>query len=302
MTQLSKAQKKLNFKSNYLAKFVLGSIKDQKKLAAFIAKDSRKRLVPSPRMSLEEAELGGVPVMYCSEGDFRDDITLLYLHGGAYTVGGYDDYKCFAAHLAGKTGLRVVLADYTLATEAPYPAAVNDAEAVYKALLHQGQKVVIAGDSAGGGLSFALLHRISQTKLLKPVCMVGLSVWADLTLTAKAIRDNRKTELMLPLKWLTRARDLYARATSPKHPELSPIYGEFTAPPPVLLLVGAGEILRDDTHNLKTRLHYFDGHVDVIERTGLPHIWPVNFGQSPEADQAVGEITEFIKHYLTEPM
>lgn len=298
MTKLSKAQKKINFETNLLTKSLLILIKDQKKLGQIIAKDAVKRFVMAPNMVIEKHDFNGVSALYCSGGQYREDITLLYFHGGAYTVGSAENYKVFAAHLSEKCGLRAVVPDYRLAISSPYPAAVDDAQTVYKALIDQGQKVVLAGDSAGGGLSFALLHRICNSDLPPPLCVIGLSVWADLTLTSNAITANRKTELMLPLKWLVRARDMYAGETDLNHPELSPVNGEFLNPPPVQLLVGAGEILADDTHDLKARLHYYGGDVELVEREGLPHIWPIHFGRSPEADAAISRMAGFIKRQL----
>ena len=300
MTKLSKAQRTINSEIKYIVKSLLVLIKDQEKLGQIVTKDAAKRYIPAPNMVIEKHDMGSVSCLSCSAGGYREDITLLYLHGGGYTIGSAENYKVFAAHLAGKFGLKAIVPDYRLAVTAPYPAAVDDAQSVYEALTAQGQKVVLAGDSAGGGLAFALLHRLCASDLLAPLCMIGLSIWADLTLTSNAITANTKTELMLPAKWLMKARDIYAGEAALTHPEISPIYGEFTNPPPIQLLVGAGEILADDTHNMKARLEHYGGPIELIERQGLPHVWPINFGRSPEADEAISEMSDFIRRHLPE--
>lgn len=197
-----------------------------------------------------------VPALWCDQGAAQYPGVILYLHGGAYTAGGAISHRHLAARLAGVCGLRAVLPEYRLAPEHPFPAALEDAVTAYRALLdkgYRGDQIVLAGDSAGGGLGYALLLHLLGHKLPLPRCVVALSPWVDMEHRGASFQGNRRAEMMLPHVWLKRAKRMYLNGIDPALPSVSPINGDFTGAPPSLILVGAQEILRDDARGMAAR-------------------------------------------------
>ena len=187
--------------------------------------------------------------------DERRSGVVLYLHGGGYTCGSLEYAKGFAATLASQCGVRVFCAAYRLAPENPYPAAVDDALEAYRYLLKKGyapRQILLCGESAGGGLIYALCLRLRQEGLELPCGLIGISPWVDLTGSGQSYETNRDNDPSLTQELL----EFYAKCytTDPADPLCSPVFGDLTGFPPSLLFAGGDEILLDDARALQEKL------------------------------------------------
>ena len=243
-----------------------------------------------------------IPALSCSKGEFRTDTAMLYLHGGAYVLGGAQSHRALVARLAGACGIEAFLPDYRLAPENPYPAGLEDAMVVYQSIVDSGKNIVLAGDSAGGGLAFALLQRIQKADLPKPTCIIGLSPWTDMTLASASLSSNGRHDPFLTEQVLRNGRKAYIGNRDPRHPEASPLFGKYHKPPPTTLLGGDQEILRDDSLKLAEQLEECGGDVTVHIEKGVPHVWPLYQGLTREADQAIDKMAEFVRKHLPKNM
>lgn len=247
------------------------------------------------------AGLATIPVTWASRNRPDRRKVILYLHGGAYIAGSRRTHRHLGAALAGAAGVRSVLPDYRLAPEHPFPAALDDAAAVYRSLLGSGYapgEIAIAGDSAGGGLAFALLLRARREGLPRPGCVVGFSPWVDLTGRQPSIRRNARRDVMLPGDRIEEVARLYLGDHDPGDPLASPLYGDWPDPPPALIMASRSEILVDEAVGLAEALRQGGGDVRLALWRGLPHAWPIFFGLIGEAGAAVEHAGAFIARNL----
>lgn len=187
--------------------------------------------------------------------DQRRSGVILYLHGGGYTCGSLEYAKGFAATLASECGVRVFCPAYRLAPEHPYPAALDDALESYQYLLKKGyepRQILLAGESAGGGLIYCLCLRLKQLGMALPCGLVGISPWTDLTGSGDSYRDNREKDPSMTPELLQFYAKCYTQ--DPTDPLCSPLFGDLTGLPPSLLFVGGDEVMLDDTRALHNRL------------------------------------------------
>ena len=220
--------------------------------------------------------------------------TLLYLHGGAYIFGSARTHRRFAAKLAENNALTAYSVDYRLAPEHLFPAAIDDALTAYQALLGRGHKnITIAGDSAGGGLALALLHSILAKGLTVPRAVVAFSPLTDQTMQSQSLKDNAKSEAMLPAERMGEVRNMYITEDF-KNPLASPLFGNFQNAPPVFLSVGTTEILRDDTLAMAAKLRAQNVPVTLEILENGPHVWPFFHGHLPEADATLKNLQAFL--------
>lgn len=247
--------------------------------------------------SAKEVHAGGVPAIVVSRDAGQDDPSFLYFHGGGYRIASALAYRSYGSHLAAACKARVVLVDYRLAPENPFPAAVEDAVASYKWLLDDGvpaNRIVIGGDSAGGGLTAALLLAAKQQGLPLPAGAVCLSPWVDLTITADSYETRKDTDKMFGRDAAIAARDLYLGDRDPTDPLASPVFGEWAGMPPLLIQVGDTESLLDDAARLAATAAAAGVDVEHHVYPDMPHVWQLNYPAYPEAVDAVNEIAAFI--------
>lgn len=188
--------------------------------------------------------------------DERRQGVILYLHGGGYTCGDLDYAKGFGSTLADQCGVRVFCAAYRLAPENPYPAAVDDALEAYRYLLRKGygaRQITLCGESAGGGLVYALCLRLRDEGLPLPCGIIGISPWVDLTCSGATFETNRETDPSLTEEVLRFYADCYTGGDKAA-PAVSPLFGDLTGFPPSLLFAGGDEILLDDAVRLREKL------------------------------------------------
>lgn len=221
--------------------------------------------------------------------------TLLYLHGGAWCVHLPALYGAFAAKLSALTGLRVLLMDYRLAPEHPFPAAVDDCFAVYRAVAEDAgtRPQVIAGDSAGGNLSLITLMRARDAQLPLPSCAVLLSPATDIALGGPSIRYNANTDPMFSADAGDLLPSMYCPDLDRTDPLISPLYGNWANLPPLFFMAGSTEMLLDDSVRAHDRAQQAGTNSRIDVWPDMPHVFPL-FSMLPEARRALGDIAAFI--------
>jgi acetyl esterase/lipase len=247
-------------------------------------------------VSLRQARVADVPGQWLSTTD--PQVTLLYLHGGAFVGGRLDSYHHFCSSLAKQLNARIFLADYRLAPEHPYPAAPDDAFAVYRALIREGLPLIVAGDSAGGNLTLVTLLRARDHGLPMPACAVALSPGADATGELMSREANNDSDPMLSRVMIDGAIALYLQGADPKDPDVSPCRGEFHGLPPLMLTVSEEECLRDDAYAVAERARQAGVPVNLLSRPDMPHVWPIFSLLLPEARQDSRRLVRFMKGHL----
>ena len=242
-----------------------------------------------------------IPVTWASRKRPDRRKVILYLHGGAFVAGSARTHRHLGAALAGAAGVRALLPDYRLAPEHPYPAALDDAVAAYRHLLKSGYlpgEIAVAGDSAGGGLVFALLLRAVADGLPRPACAVGFSPWVDLTGRQPSLRRNARRDVMLPAERAAEVAGLYLGGHDPADPLVSPLLGAWREPPPVLIMASRSELLVDEAIGLAEALRGAGGDVRLELWRRMPHAWPIFFGLIDEAREAIDHAGAFIARHL----
>ena len=259
--------------------------------------------VAAPNDVAYEADtIGGVPGWWCRPANKQPAGTILYLHGGWYVLGSAQAYRHFAGHIAARTGAEVFVPDYRLAPEHPFPAGLLDAQACYRGLIGRGiRRIAIAGDSAGGGLSLALLSLLGTPENsggVSPRAGMVLSPLTDLALSGHSWETRAAADPYFTREQAVSLVSLYLGHHDPKDPLASPLYGNLAtgaqrresreAPPParrgaglppIRVHVGDDELLLDDSLRYVERAVAagVDARVDIWE--GLPHVFLSSVGQ-----------------------
>jgi acetyl esterase/lipase len=245
----------------------------------------------------------GVPCEWIVSSEAASDPVsgMIYLHGGAYALGSIDVFRPFLARLARATGTRVLAVDYRLAPEHPYPAALEDAVTAYRWALDAAgaapSQVLVAGDSAGGGLALAALLALRDTGAPLPAGAVCLSPWLDLALTGASVRGNARVDPILSYEALDGYACLYAGAHDRTSPLISPLYADLRDLPPLLIQVGTEEILLDDAVRCADRARAAGVAVTLDVVDGMFHVFQM-VGALPETQAALREIAAFQKRFV----
>jgi len=204
----------------------------------------------------EAVSAGGVPAEWIVPPGAAGDRVILYLHGGGYVMGSINTHRAMIARIARASEAKALALNYRMAPEDPFPTAVDDATAAYRWLLAQGYKpgkIVISGDSAGGGLTLATLLALRDAGTPLPAAAVPISPWADLEGTGASVETRAAADPMVDKAGLLRMAGMYAGDSDPKNPLISPIYGDYKGLPPMLIQVGDAEILLDDATRVAER-------------------------------------------------
>ncbi|HXW34576.1 MAG TPA: alpha/beta hydrolase [Acidimicrobiales bacterium] len=221
---------------------------------------------------------------------------VMYLHGGAYVTGSGRSRASIASHLAAATGLRVVSVDYRLAPEHPFPAGLDDAllGLNHCDALSGGTGTVVIGDSAGGGLAVATMLRARDLGLPLPLCAVLYSPWTDLTLGARAVKENADSEAMMVEDLLAESASGYAGSESLQNPLLSPRFADVTGLPPMAIFVSSEELFLDDALALVEQAARARILIELHVWPQIFHAWPVATGTIPESDAVIGLTSRFV--------
>jgi monoterpene epsilon-lactone hydrolase len=260
--------------------------------------DSSGRVQVVPRGTVvRHVQLGGRHAERTTVGASERPRAILYLHGGGYTVGSARSYRALAANLARDAGAVVFNLDYRLAPEHPYPAALDDAVAAFRALVDEHgfppSRIAIAGDSAGGGLAVATARRLVDAGL-RPGALALLSPWTDPSNEAHELSRDRVTNR----KWGRISAAAYRGAADPRDPGYAPIHGNLAGLPPTLIHVASGEMLRPEILRFAALAAQADVDVQVVEDPSWWHSFHVLAGTLREATQAVRDLGKFVREQL----
>lgn len=256
-------------------------------------------IMPSPRgASFRRDALGGV-VGEWVEGAPGAAATMLFLHGGGYMACSPRTHRPFTASFALR-GMKVFAPDYRLAPEHAFPAALDDALAVYREF--SSENFVLGGDSAGGGLALATLLAAKSEGLPMPAGAILFSPWTDLAGTGASVLANQKRDSMLYGPRMKDAAELYLQGADPKNPLASPLYGDLNGLPPLLIQVGEPEILLDDSTRLAERAGAAGVSAEITIWKNLPHVWQVSQVFLPEARTALDQAAAFARARLAKTL
>lgn len=255
----------------------------------------------APGIRYEAGTVGGVPGIWCRPADAPADAALLYLHGGAYVLGSAEAFCHLAGQVAARVGIECFVPDYRLAPEHPFPAAPDDALAAYRGLVALGRtRLLLAGDSAGGGLALVTLAAVCATPgLPAPRATAVLSPWADLALTGDTYDTRAEADLAFTKEMpLGASARLYLADHDAHDPRVSPLYGELAGLPPVQLQVGDDEVLLDDSVRYAARLQAAGGQAELHVWLGMGHVFPASVGTLEAAGQALDSVGGFFRKHL----
>ena len=264
--------------------------------------DRAERVFPTPPdVAIEAVTAPARPAEWLRPPGARTDAAVLYLHGGGYVIGSPRSHRHLAAAIARAAGTAALLVDYRLAPEHPFPAALDDAVAAYQWLLGRGLapgRVVVAGDSAGGGLTVATLLALRDRGLPRPAGGVCISPWVDLTCSGATYATKAAVDPIVTRESVAMMAQAYAGADDPKAPLLSPLYADLRGLPPLLVQVGSDEVLLDDALGLGERARAAGVDVTIEEWPAMIHVWHWFQPMLDEAERAVGVIGNFVRTRL----
>jgi len=243
-------------------------------------------------------DLGGIPVIFIDIADVEPRGTIFHIHGGGFELGSAGGSVGLASGLARKTGMRAVSVDYRLAPEHPYPAALQDVTAAYRALAGQAGSaghIVVSGESAGGNLAIELLIAGKAEGLTMPAAALLLSPITDLTVTGSSYAGKAHADPAISAQAIrTRAAD-YLAGTDPADPLVSPIFADLSGLPPLLIQAGSHEVLLDDATRLAVKAAADDVAVILDITPGVPHVFQVFAALLEEGDAALNRAARFVK-------
>ena len=256
-------------------------------------------LVRAFGVEVEQSQIAGVDVDWLRPKNARQDKVLFYLHGGAYVIGSPRTHRQLVSHTARAAGVVAVLPDYRLAPEHPFPAAIDDAVAVYRGLLESGFKpedIIISGDSAGGGLSVATLLALRHAGLPMPAAAVLLSPFLDVTASGESATTRADRDPWFDIADLQVVARYYCPDEGEwRNPLVSPVFANVAGLPPMLIQVGDDEILLSDSTRFAEKLEAAGVDVELEIWPHMWHVFQMFIGKMPEAKVAVSKMGSYIQ-------
>ena len=255
----------------------------------------RKRVLKAPPGVRVSAQIeSGLVFERIDPAAARDDLVVLYLHGGGYFFGSPQTHRQLTCAIAKQAQAQVWALDYRLAPENPFPAALEDAVAAYHFLAHThpGKRILLAGDSAGGGL--ALATAVAVRNLGRTAALVLFSPWTDLANTGASVQTNAKSCAMFTPRVMRDAASLYCGVRDPLDPGISPLYADLHGLPPLQIFASSDEILLDDARRLAAKATEQGCSVELHIVPGVPHVWPLFARLLPEGRTSLAQVGEFV--------
>lgn len=251
-----------------------------------------------PGVDAQPFKVRHMPAEWLTSRGQTHDKVMLYLHGGGYAVGSIQTHRALAARLAEQAGCRCLIIDYRLAPEHPFPAALEDAVEAYVWLLEQGmdaRNIIMAGDSAGGGLCLASQLLLRQMHMPLPAATVCFSPWVDLTRISESAQKEAMNDPIVPLEELMDWVDMYANGTSFAYPMISPLFADMQGFPPVFIQASTTEVFTDQAVRLAKHLKECSVPHELHLWPDMLHVWQVMWQFIPEGDAAIDQAAAFMK-------
>lgn len=249
----------------------------------------------------ERVVANGVPAEWTATPAADPSHVLLFLHGGGYASGSITSHRAMVAEAGRRAGMRTLAPEYRLAPEEPFPAALNDALASYRFLLSAGidpARIVIGGDSAGGGLALATMLSLRDAGEAPPACAWCISPWTDLEMTGRSITAKAQVDPMIQKDYLQGLATAYLGAQSARNPLISPLHADMRGLPPLLIQVGSAETLLDDS----VRLAGAAGAADIAVRLEIYpemiHVWPLFHQRLAAGRRALESAGRFVREHI----
>lgn len=261
------------------------------------AESFAKIFKPLGRIEITSINVNGVSAAWIIPSESVTERVILYAHGGSYNSGSITSHIPLTGSIALAAKARLLAIDYRLAPEHPFPAALKDALTAYRWLLTENispEKIVVAGDSAGGGLVMAMLLSLRDSDLPLPSSAVCLSPWLDLTCSGASWTKNAKVDFMLKQIPTLKSAQLYLGEADPRMPLASPLFGELGGLPPMLIQVGSNEVILSDATGFAEKAKSAGVDVTLEVWDGMQHEWQYAASFIPEGRQAIVRIGEFI--------
>jgi acetyl esterase/lipase len=257
--------------------------------------------VMPPGVTTTETALAGREALQFDPDGGATDRVVLYFHGGAYIMNSVRTHAKLAAGIAKAVGSRVVSFDYRMAPEHPFPAAVEDGLAAYRALIDSGiapSHIAIAGDSAGGGLTYATVVAAKAAGLPQPAATFTFSPWTDLAGTGDSMIAKAGVDLMVDHDVMTAVAAIYLCDASPDDPRASVHLADLTGTAPTYIQVGGDEVLLDNSTRLAVRAAHAGCEVRLDVFPEMQHVFQAGLGMLPESDDALARIGEWLRPRL----
>jgi len=248
-------------------------------------------------------QAGGIIAEWVEHPDCDGEGVFLLMHGGGFSAGGPATHRKFASLLSQATNMRVLVPDYRLAPEHPFPAGVQDCLAVYGALLSDGiqtSNLVVGGDSAGGGMAASLLMALKAADGPMPSCAVLISAWLDLTNSGESYHTNAENDPTISLERHEQLGPMYVDQADPKNPIISPMFADLTGMPPTLIQVGDLEVMLDDSKTYAENAKAAGVDVELEVWPGMWHVWHQSAPDVPEALEGFAKIGAFVKKQMAQ--
>jgi monoterpene epsilon-lactone hydrolase len=252
-------------------------------------------------VEIDEVDVDGLSALWLRPKGAPRDATVLYFHGGGYVLQSANSHRKLTAHLAQQSNCNVLSVNYRLAPENPHPAAVTDAVTSYKWLLKNGyapSKIVVSGDSAGGGLSLALLLAAKREGISQPAGAVVFSPWVDLVGTGESMDSKADVDLMVNRHALGLMAAMFLQGSSADDPFAAPLFGDFSGVAPMYIQVGGDETLLDDSTRIAAKAAHAGASVLLEVFPEMQHVFQAAVGMIPEATDAVSKAGRWIQHTL----
>ena len=263
--------------------------------------DRMSAIAPLPRDVVVTPVLaGGVDAEWTATPQADPSRAMLYLHGGAYVSGSAVSHRLMVAEAGRQAGMRTLALNYRLAPEHPHPAAVEDALAGYRFLIAEGfapERIVVAGDSAGGGLTLALLVSLRDAGERLPACAWVVSPWVDLEMTGASMADKAAVDPMIQKPYLQEVAAQYAGAADLAGSLISPLHADLRGLPPLLIQVGSAETLVDDAIRLARAVAMADGVVTLEVYPDMIHVWHLFHPMLEPGRRALATAGRFVRGY-----
>jgi len=248
-------------------------------------------------VSLEHFNINGMKAVWIDTPQNNPENIILYLHGGGYMEGSLTSHQDLAMRIGKASKARVLVIDYRLAPEDPFPVPLNDAVSAYEWLIStqeaHPEKIIISGDSAGGGLTLATLLKLKQLNKKLPAAGICLSPWTDLAMEGDSVKTFATSAKFLKLYDLYFMASLYIEDNDPKNPFISPLYGDLSGFPPLLIHVGGEELILDDSLRLAERAKKAGVQVKLTVWDDMPHVFQAFADWAPEGREAIEKIGQF---------